>query len=203
MSGLLHLSWSLFLTQSQKKMKFNLKKSIQVLERSPKVLEHFLLGLDESWIQNNEGPKTWNPFDMVGHLVHLEKNEWIPRMRIILEQRANYPFPPVDRYAMLVVNKGRKLRDLLIQFKQLRGANMLALKTAKLNDRRLDLWGVHPEFGQITLRQLLSAWVVSDLDHLAQISRVMAWQYRHEVGPYETRLPILDWKAEIEQGEEK
>lgn len=181
-------------------MRFDLEKSIQILERTPKVLENMLRGLDDSWIRNHEGEDTWTPFDILGHLIHGEKTDWIPRMRIILEQRANFPFPPFDRYAMLADNKRKNLRDLLVLFKQLRGANILALKTAKLSERRLDLKGIHPDFGKVSLKQLIAAWVVHDLHHIAHISRVMAFQYRHEVGPWRAYLPILDWKPEPEDG---
>jgi hypothetical protein len=182
-------------------MRFDLEKSIQILERTPKVLEIMLVGLDDSWIRSNEGGDTWSPFDILGHLIHGEKTDWIPRMRIILEQRANFPFPPFDRHAMLVDNKRKSLRDLLVMFKQLRGANILALKTAKLNDRRLNLKGLHPDFGMVSLKQLIAAWVVHDLHHIAQISRAMAYQYRHEVGPWKEYLRILDWKPGSEKGE--
>ena len=173
-------------------MQFDLEKSIQVLERTPRVIEQMLNGLDETWVKKNMGEGTWSPFDVLGHLIHGEKTDWIPRMRIILERRLNHPFPPFDRYAMVADNKGKKLKDLAVLFKQLRAANILALRQAKLNEKRLNLKGIHPNLGQVTLKQLIAAWVVHDLNHIAQISRVMSWQYRHEVGPWKKYLGLLD-----------
>lgn len=175
-------------------MKFDLEKSIQVLERTPRALEQLLSGLDDTWVHYNSGPGTWSPFDVLGHLIHGEKTDWIPRMRIILEHRTNHPFPPFDRHAMLIDNKGKNLRDLLVLFKQLRAANVMALRQAKLNERRLHLRGTHPDFGQVTLKQLIAAWVVHDLNHLDQIAQTMAWQYRHQVGPWREFMGVLKEK---------
>jgi len=173
-------------------MQFDLDKSIQVLERTPRVIEQLLSGLDDTWVHYDRGPDTWSPFDVLGHLIHGEKTDWIPRMRIILEHRINHPFPPFDRYAMLIDNKGKKLRDLLALFKQLRAANVMALRQAKLSERRLNLRGTHPELGQVSLKQLIAAWVVHDLNHIDQIARIMAWQYRHQVGPWREYMSVLD-----------
>ena len=172
-------------------MQFDLERSLQLLERTPKVVEQLLGDLDDSWVKRNMGPGTWSPFEVVGHLIHGEKTDWIPRMRIILERGLSHPFPPFNRQAMLVDYKDRKLRDLIILFKQLRGANILALRHAKLDSSRLNLKGTHPELGKVVLKELLAAWVVHDLNHLAQINRIMAWQYRHAVGPWRAYLGIL------------
>ncbi len=189
-------------------MQFDLEKSIQVLERTPRAIEQLLSGLDDTWVHYNMGPGTWSPFDVLGHLIHGEKTDWIPRMRIILEHRINHPFPPFDRYAMLLDNKEKKLRDLLALFKQLRAANVMALRQAKLNERRLRLRGTHPDFGQVMLKQLIAAWVVHDLNHIDQIARIMAWQYRRQVGPWREYLGILkgledERNSTPEEGEEK
>jgi hypothetical protein len=176
-------------------VKFELNKTLQILERSPKVLENLLDGLDPEWINATEGPQTRSPLDILGHLVHHEKTNWISRVRLILEQRANLPFPPVDRQVARVEGRMHRLRDQLTFFKQLRAANVLAIKQAKLDERRLSLKGLHPELGEVTLRQLLAAWMVHDLNQIAQIARVLAHQYRQETGPWGESIDLLRWRA--------
>ncbi len=168
-------------------MDFDLDRAIAVLRRSPATLRALLDGLDEPWIRGNEGPETFSPFDVVGHLIDGEETDWIPRARIILAQR----FQPYDRFRHLTRNVGRSSESLLTEFARLRTANLQQLESWKLGATELDLPGEHPSLGRVTLRQLLAAWVVHDLGHLAQVARVMAKQYRDEVGPWLSFLPVL------------
>ena len=173
-------------------MEFDLATGVAVLERTPGTLRAMLGGLPSSWTAPNEGPDTFSPFDVVGHLIHGERTDWIPRARIILAQGENRRFTPYDRFAQYEESKGKSLANLLDEFAKLRAENMKTLAGWKLTDAQLALEGEHPKFGPITLRRMLSAWVVHDLGHIAQIARVMAKQYRDAVGPMREYLPILD-----------
>lgn len=172
-------------------MDFNLDMSIEVLQRSPGTLQALLDGLGESWIVGSEGPETFSPFDVVGHLIDGEETDWIPRARIILATGPDLRFEPYDRFRHRTRNAGRSLESLLAEFARLRASNLELLRSWKLTARELDLPGDHPSLGRVTLRQLLAAWVVHDLGHIAQIARVMAKQYRDEVGPWVPFLPVL------------
>ncbi|MEO8201802.1 MAG: DinB family protein [Gemmatimonadota bacterium] len=172
-------------------MPFDLARSISVLERTPDTLRSLLAGLSPDWTHNNEGPDTWSPFNIVGHLIDGEETDWVPRARIILQQSGEKTFTPFDRLRHLRVNQGRSLEELLDSLAGLRAQNVSILRGFKITEAQLDLTGVHPDFGEVTLRQLLATWVAHDLGHLAQIARVMAKQYRSEVGPWEKYLPVL------------
>jgi len=172
-------------------MNFDLDLSIDVLRRSPATLQTLLDGVDESWARGTEGPDTFSPFDVVGHLIDGEETDWIPRARIILAQGPDVRFEPYDRFRHRARNRGRTLESLLAEFARLRAANLELLRSWKLTARELDLPGDHPSQGRVTLRQLLAAWVVHDLEHLAQVARVMAKQYRDEVGSWVPFLPVL------------
>jgi hypothetical protein len=172
-------------------MKFNLDLSIEVLRRSPVTLRALLDGLSEPWVRGTEGPETFSPFDVVGHLIDGEETDWIPRARIILAQGSNLRFEPYDRFRHRERIADRTLASLLDEFARLRAANLELVRTWKLTERELDLHGEHPSLGRVTLRQLFAAWVVHDLGHLAQIARVMAKQYATEVGPWVPYLPVL------------
>ena len=173
-------------------MKFNLILSIQILERTPLVLETLLSNLSDEWIQNNEGENTWSPFDVVGHLIHGENTDWIPRLEIILGNDKDKRFVQFDRFAQFNDSKGKSLEQLIEEFKLLRKENIEKLKSKKLTKADLLTEGIHPDFGAVTISHLLSAWVVHDLNHLAQIERVMAVQLRSDVGPWKEYLPILN-----------
>jgi hypothetical protein len=173
-------------------MNFELSEGIAVLERTPATFRALLAGLPESWTAPNEGPNTFSAFDNVGHLIHGERTDWIPRARIILAQGANRRFEPYDRFAQVRESAGKSLAQLLDEFAQLRAENLVTLRGWDLTDRELVLEGEHPELGTVTLRQLFSAWVVHDLGHVAQTTRVMAKQYREAVGPWRVYLPVLD-----------
>ena len=173
-------------------MDFNLDKSIEILERTPVVLEKMLSGLSDEWVMNNEGKDTWSPFDVVGHLIHGEKTDWVIRMEIILSDKANKKFVPFDRFAQLKDNKGKKLAQLLKEFARLRKKNIQILKAKKLTKKDLNKTGIHPEFGRVTLEELLATWVTHDLTHIGQMVRVMAKQYKKATGPWSEYLPLLN-----------
>lgn len=172
-------------------MKFDLQKSVAVLERTPGVVRALLAGLPDEWAQSNEGPETWSPFDVVGHLIDNEETNFMVRAQVILAQGEDRRFPPFDRFRHLRLNRGKTLAELLDRFAELRARNLQALAELRLTSDEFALRGVHPDFGTVTLEQLLSTWVVHDLDHIAQIVRVMARQYREAVGPWAAYLRVL------------
>ena len=172
-------------------MNFDVELSTQALARTPGTLHALLDGLPAPWTRGVEGPHTFSPFDVVGHLIDGEETDWVPRARIILAQGPNPLFEPYDRFRHRARNVGRTLPSLLEEFAQLRGDNLALLRSWDLTPAALELPGIHPSLGPVTLRQLLSAWVAHDLGHLAQVARVMAKQLRHEVGPWERFLPVL------------
>jgi hypothetical protein len=172
-------------------MNFDLQHGIAVLERTPGTLDALLSGLPDAWTTPNEGPDTWSAFDVVGHLIDGELTDWMTRVRVIVDQGPERKFEPFDRLRHLTRNRGRALPDLLAEFRQLREANLAELRRLSLADRELQLTGEHPAFGAVSLRQLLATWVAHDLGHIAQISRVMAKQYREAVGPWQAYLPVL------------
>ena len=173
-------------------MNFNLTESINILERTPAVLIAMLSGLPHDWIHNNEGENTWSPYDIVGHFIHGEKTDWIPRARIILGDQKTKLFESFDRFAQFRDSGDKSLVDLLIEFKTLREKNISALKSMNIQDEHFNYVGIHPELGRVTLKQLLSTWVVHDLSHINQISRVMAKQYRDQAGPWVEYIPLLN-----------
>lgn len=175
-----------------KGMPYDVALAVQVLERTPEVLRTLLGGLGSEWTESNEGPETFSAFENVAHMLHGERADWIPRARIILEQGADRRFPPFDRFAHRHESAGRSLSAILDEFASARADSLETLRGWNLTERELALEGEHPALGAVTLRQLLSTWVVHDLGHLAQIARVMAKQYRSEVGPWREYLPILD-----------
>ncbi len=172
-------------------MQFQLQKSIQILQRTPATLRALLSGLSEEWVAGNEGPETFSPFDVVGHLIHGERTDWIPRARIILQHGPSQPFEPFDRFAMWEENRDKTLASLLDTFEVLRRENLAALERLRLSEADLDRKGTHPELGEVTMRQLLATWAVHDLNHIGQIARVMARQYESEVGPWREYIGIL------------
>lgn len=172
-------------------MNFSISKSIEILERTPDVLVAMLRNISSDWTSNNEGEETWSVYDIVGHLIHGEKTDWIPRIKIILSDTPSKTFEPFDRFAQFEESKGKTLIQLLDNFKNLRQKNIGQLRLKRLTDGDFEKTAIHPTFGEITLSQLLSTWTVHDLNHIAQISRVMAKQYKTEVGPWVEYLRIL------------
>ena len=172
-------------------MEFELSKTIEILERTPQVLKSMLMGLSEDWTTNNEGVNTWSPYDIVGHLILGEQTDWVIRTQIILGKKENRNFEPFDMTSHVENSKAETLDELLIQFEQLRINNIATLKSLNISDNDLNLEGVHPEFGNVNLSDLLATWTVHDLGHIAQVARVMSKQYQQEVGPWKAYLGIL------------
>ncbi len=174
-------------------MEFDLNKSIEILERTPAVLSSLLDGLDEEWLFGNEGEGTWSPHDILGHYIEGERTDWIPRMRIIprLQQAISVFVPFGTGFAQMGLAK-RPVGILLAEFADWRKRNLDELREAGLDDEKLDRKGIHPEFGEVSLRELLATWVVHDLNHIFQISRVMAKQYRTEIGPWTKYISVVN-----------
>jgi hypothetical protein len=172
-------------------MRFELAEAIPILERTPRVLRDLLSGLPDGWIHATEGPDTWSPFDVVGHLVHGERTDWIRRTEIILSEDESRIFPPFDRFAQFEASRGTSLDDLLDTFAELRAGNVARLRTLNPTTADLRRRGRHPEFGPVTLEQHLATWVAHDLSHIGQIVRVMGKAYTAAVGPWRAYLPML------------
>lgn len=172
-------------------MGFDLPETIAFLTRTPSALNALLRDLPETWTVRNEGGKTWSPFDIVGHLIHGERTDWMPRARMILQHGDSRPFEPFDRLAQERESQGKSLPELLDEFSRLRAENLNALQAMNLQTSDLDRRGRHPALGVVTLSQLLATWAVHDMTHLHQLSRVMAYQYREVVGPWSAYLGVL------------
>lgn len=171
---------------------FDLDETFDVLRRTPAVLTALLGGIGEDWHSTNEGPETWSAFEVVGHLIHGEETDWVPRARIILEHGESRPFEPFDRFAQLERFRGWALDDLLERFANRREENLKEVRGWNLTDEELSLRGTHPELGTVDLRQLLATWAVHDLNHLAQLARVLAKTYAGEVGAWKPYVSILN-----------
>jgi len=172
-------------------MRFDLQETIVLLSRTPFSLNALLRDLPPSWTVGSEGPKTWSPFDIVGHLIHGERTDWMPRVRMILEQGESRAFDPFDRLAQERESLGKSLPLLLDEFAQLRSENLDALRSMNLRPEDFSRRGRHPGLGVVTLSQLLATWAVHDLTHLHQLARVMAYQYKEDVGPWSAYLGVL------------
>jgi hypothetical protein len=171
-------------------MNFNIAETLEILRRTPVVLETLLKGLSKEWVNRNEGDNTWSPHIVMGHLIFSEEHNWIPRLKKILSVTQNQ-FTPFDRFAQLTLYKDASTDDLLRKFSDARKESLLTLGTVSLSNEKLKMTGIHPELGEVTLSQLLSTWTVHDLDHINQISRVMAKQYSEAVGPWRNYLGVL------------
>jgi hypothetical protein len=172
-------------------MHFRLDQTIEILNRTPKILRAWLEDLPEPWITGNEGPETFNAWDVVAHLVSGEEDDWIPRLDAILAHGREKPFTPFDRFAFREKYKGKTLSNLLEIFEDLRTRNLSYLKSLDLQPAQLDLEGTHPDFGTVKLSQLIATWAVHDIGHITQIARVMAKQYQGAVGPWKKYLSVL------------
>ncbi|MGH7650755.1 MAG: DinB family protein [Gemmatimonadaceae bacterium] len=170
-------------------MEFRLEDGIPVLERTPRVLSVLLEDLPHGWIDARESPEAWSPSEILGHLIHGERTDWIPRARIILKQESYRRFEPFDRFAELKTD--RTVRERLEEFETLRAGNVATLRGWNLKEKDLELTGEHPELGTVTLRQLLATWVVHDVSHVAQITRTMAREYTEAVGPWTQYFRVL------------
>ena len=172
-------------------MEFRLEDAVPVLRRTPETLRALLGGLPDIWVLPNEGPGSWSAFDVVGHLIHGERTDWIPRIEHILAHGEAVVFPEFDREAMFEASKGRSMGDLLNEFASLRIVNLGKLERLKLTSADLPRRGRHPEFGTVTLGQHLATWVAHDLSHIAQVARILGRQYATAVGPWRAYLPML------------
>lgn len=169
-------------------MDFQLAEAIEILERTPATVSALLNGLSNPWLHASEGPGAFSPIDVLGHLIYGEQTDWIPRARIIVESGEARPFDPFDRRGFLSIIEGQDVGELLAQFANLRKQNLAELQRLSPD---LDLAGTHPALGRVTMRQLLASWVVHDLGHIAQITRVLANQYREAVGPWREYLSVV------------
>ena len=172
-------------------MNFDLNHSIDLLSRTPETLRTLLAGLPNDFVRSDEGDNTWSPYEVLGHLIHGEKTDWVPRAQIILSDRTDKTFEPYDRFAQQQADQSRSIEVLLDEFASLRAQNLETLKSMNIAEAQLDETGIHPALGTATLRELLATWTTHDLGHIAQIARVMAKQYQSEVGPWKAYLGIL------------
>jgi DinB family protein len=172
-------------------MEFQLGEAIDILKRTPATLNSLLRDAPVEWVMGNEGPDTWSPYDILGHLIHGEETDWIPRARIILEHGEAKAFEPFDRFAQFEKSKGKSTAELLDEFELLRRKNLASLEQMKIDSGKLARRGKHPQLGGVTLSELLSTWVAHDLSHIAQTLRVMCRQYSEAVGPWRQYLPLL------------
>lgn len=172
-------------------MEQHLEQTISLLTRTPSALDALLHDLPASWTLRDEGENTWTVFDILGHLIHGERTDWLPRAKTILRFGESKPFDPFDRLAQFHESRGKSLEQLLEEFAQLRSANLNELRSLNLGPEDLNRRGRHPALGSVTLSQLLATWATHDLTHLHQVSRVMAHQYRDAVGPWSAFLGVL------------
>ncbi len=172
-------------------MKFDLEQTIALLERTPAALNALLRGLPETWTLHNEGENSWAVFDVIGHLIHGERTDWMPRVRRVLEHGESRPFDPFDRLAQMRESQGKSLPQLLDEFDRLRAENLRELRAMNLRHDDFGKLGRHPALGAVTLSELLATWATHDLTHLHQITRIMAHQYRDAVGPWRKFLGVL------------
>jgi hypothetical protein len=182
----------IFITKDSS-MQYSLKRSYEILDKTPAVLQALLAGLSDDWVMPNEGPETFSPYDVIGHLIHGEKTDWTVRTKMILESGNTKTFERYDRFAQYEESKGKSLQQLLDEFAAIRNENMIWFKSLNLTEADLDKKGMHPVLGEVTLRNLLATWVVHDLTHIAQVTRVMAKQYKAEMGPWPSFFRVLEF----------
>ncbi len=172
-------------------MDFDLAHAVAVLERTPRLLRMWLQGLPSAWVRGDEGPDTWSPFNVLGHLIDGEEDDWMVRVEIVLRSGDDRRFEPFDRFRHLRERQDASLGELLDRFAEVRARNLERLRSLDLDPSDLLRTGTHPELGTVTLAQLLATWVAHDLGHIAQIARVMAKQYRGAVGPWQAYLSVM------------
>jgi hypothetical protein len=172
-------------------MKFQIEQAVEILSQTPVTVKSLLGNLSNDWIENAPDSENWSPFDIVGHLIHGEEIDWIPRAEIILSQGENLTFEPFDRFAQFEKSKGKTLSELIESFAALRAKNLITLREMNLDEEKLMLKGIHPELGEVTLEQLLATWAVHDLTHIKQLVTVLASKYAENVGAWKQYLSIL------------
>jgi uncharacterized damage-inducible protein DinB len=172
-------------------LNFTLSEALPILRRTPTILRVWLSDLPDAWTMTNEGPETWSAFDIVGHLIHGERTDWMDRVELILAHGDSRPFIPFDRFAQFKASRGKSLGELLDTFEELRTSNLARLESLRLTPADFARSGRHPELGLVNLGQLLATWVAHDLNHLGQVARVMGRQYTEAVGPWLEYLPLL------------
>jgi hypothetical protein len=172
-------------------MKFQVEQAVEILSNTPLALRSLLGNLSGDWTENFNNSEDWSPFDVVGHYIHGEETDWIPRAEIILKQGENITFEPFDRFAQFEISKDKTLGELLDEFAELRKKNLETLESWNLTEEQLQLKGIHPELGEVNLEKLLSTWVVHDLTHIRQIVTFLAKKYGENVGVWKEYLSIL------------
>ncbi len=172
-------------------MNFNLDKSIELLERTPNIFKALFYGLSHDWATINEGKNTWSGYTIIGHLIHGEKTDWMPRAKIILGENQDKHFEPYDRFAQDKLYANQTIEELLNEFEELRKKNLTELRSWSLTTDDLNKKGIHPELGIVTLRELISTWTIHDMAHLNQVSRVLVKHYSKDVGPWTNYIKIL------------
>ena len=168
-----------------------LEECFAVLTRTPATFDALLRGLPEQWTTATEGPGTWSPYAVIGHLIHGEKTDWLPRVMVILEHGPDHPFESFDRDAQFRDSEGKPMSSLLDEFAERRADNLVQLRALDFQPAQLELVGTHPALGRVTLRQLVATWTAHDLAHILQVSRVMAKRYKQEVGPWAEYLSVM------------
>jgi hypothetical protein len=169
----------------------SLDRTLAILSRTPTALDALLRGLPDSWTTQTEGEKTWSPYDVIGHLIHCERADWMPRLKMILQAGESQTFVPLDRWAQMRESEGKSLAQLLDEFARVRAENLREVRAMNLQQTDFARRGKHPALGPVTLSELFATWAVHDLTHLHQISRIMAHQYREAVGPWSKNLGVL------------
>ncbi|WP_079508909.1 DinB family protein [Mesobacillus jeotgali] len=172
-------------------MAFHMEEVIEMLERTPKVLEQYLVGLSDDWLKADEGEGTWNPSQVIGHLIYGEKYNWIPRLELILSDKKDKRFLVFDRFSHLQLYKEYSISEMISEFGSLRTDSIEKMKQLIKHESQLELSGIHPVYGEVKARELISTWMVHDLTHISQITRVMAKRYEMAVGPWKSYLGIL------------
>jgi DinB superfamily len=173
-------------------MQFQMDQALEVWTQTPAVMSALLKGKSAAWLNARKTPESFSPIDVLGHLMHAEMTDWIPRVRIILEHQDTQAFEPFDRFAFQLLISGKSVEELLDQFAGLRRQSLQTLRDLGIGEKQLDLPGKHPELGSVTLRNLLATWALHDLGHIAQVVKTMANEYRDAVGPWRAYLAILD-----------
>ena len=172
-------------------MEHDLEQTIALLSRTPAALDGLLRGLPESWTHRGEGEDTWTVFDVVGHLIYADRENWMPRARRILQFGEEQPFDPFDRQGHVRESQGKSLSQVLDEFARVREGCLVDLRALNLTSEQMTKRGRHPALGPVTLSELLATWAAHDMTHLHQISRILAHQYREAVGPFASYLGEL------------